>query len=161
MDQNHLNNFERGPTKDHSCEVWSKSNQWFRRRCCLKIVDGRTDGRTYGRRRRRRTVSDHKSSPWAFSSGELKTKWKNSNVYEYWQQQTHFRSNGQIGASTGKLLISFLNEQNPHCYIHSTQYFPFFFFVFFFFFYFIVLPIAQRSVAKVWLWIIIKKSGGE
>ena len=30
------------------------------------------DGRTYGRRRRRRTVSDHKSSPWAFSSGELK-----------------------------------------------------------------------------------------
>ena len=44
MDRNHLNNFERGPTKDHSCEVWSKSNQWFRRRCCLKIVDGQTDG---------------------------------------------------------------------------------------------------------------------
>ena len=42
---NHLNNFERGPTKDHSCEVWSNSNQWFRRRCCLKIVDGRTYGR--------------------------------------------------------------------------------------------------------------------
>ena len=55
-----------------------------------------------------------------------KTKWKNSNVYEYWQQQAHFRSNGQIGAPTGKLLISLLNEQNPHCYIHSTQYFPFF-----------------------------------
>ena len=33
---------------------------------------GRTDGRTYGRRRRRRTVSDHNSSPWAFGSGELK-----------------------------------------------------------------------------------------
>ena len=46
MDRNHLNNFERGPTKDHSCEVWSKSNQWFRRRCCLKIVDGRMDGHT-------------------------------------------------------------------------------------------------------------------
>ena len=83
MDWNHLNNFERGPTKDHSCEVWSKSNQWFRRRCCLKIVDGRT----YGRRRRRRTVSDHKSSPWAFSSGELKMypkinpwKWKFESV---------------------------------------------------------------------------------
>ena len=45
MDRNHLNNFERGPTKDHSCEVWSKSNQWFRRRC-LKIVDGWTDGQT-------------------------------------------------------------------------------------------------------------------
>ena len=38
---------------------------------------GRTDGRTYGRRRRRRTVSDHKSSPWAFSSGELKkSQWQ-------------------------------------------------------------------------------------
>ena len=72
MDRNHLNNFERGPTKDHSCEVWSKSNHWFRRRCCLKIVNGRTDGR---RRRRRRTVSDHNISPWAFGSGELKTKW--------------------------------------------------------------------------------------
>ena len=46
MDRNHLNNFERGATKDHSCEVWSKSNHWFRRRCCLKIVDGRTDRRT-------------------------------------------------------------------------------------------------------------------
>ena len=31
-------------------------------------------------------------------------------------------------APTGKLLISLLNEQNPHCYIHSTQYFPFFLF---------------------------------
>ena len=66
MNQNHLNNFERGPTKDHSCEVWSNSHQWFRRRCCLKIVDRRTSGR-----RRRRTVSDHNSSSWAFSSGEL------------------------------------------------------------------------------------------
>ena len=24
-------------------------------------------------------------------------------------------------------LVSLLNEQNPHCYIHSTQYFPFLF----------------------------------
>ena len=46
MDRNHLNIFERGSTKDHSCEIWSKSNQWFRRRCCLKIVNGRTDRRT-------------------------------------------------------------------------------------------------------------------
>ena len=61
MDRNHLNNFERGPTEDHSCEVWSNSNQWFRRRCCLKIVNGRTDGR-----RQRRMVGDHNSP------GELK-----------------------------------------------------------------------------------------
>ena len=25
-----------------------------------------------------------------------------------------------------EMLISLLNEQNPHCYIYSTQYFPFF-----------------------------------
>jgi len=24
-----------GPPRDHSCEVWSKSNKWFQRRCCL------------------------------------------------------------------------------------------------------------------------------
>ena len=74
MNWNHLNNFERGPTKDHSCEVWSNSHQWFRRRCCLKIVDRRTSGRRrrpQRRRQRRRTVSDHNSSPWAFGSGEL------------------------------------------------------------------------------------------
>ena len=43
--------------------------KWFRRRCCLKNVNGQTDGRG----RRRRTVGDHNSSPWAFGSGELKT----------------------------------------------------------------------------------------
>ena len=37
--------------------------------------------------------------------------------------------------------ISLLNEQNPHCYIRSTQYFPFF--------YFTMLPRAQFSAAKV------------
>ena len=83
MDRNHLHNFERGPTKDHSCEVWSKSNQWFRRRCCLKIVNGQTDGR---RRRWRRTVSDHKSSPWAFGSGELTSGAKRFyEISHYWQ----------------------------------------------------------------------------
>ena len=74
---------------------------------------------------------------------------KNLNVYEYWQEQAYFRWNGQIGASTGKLLMSLLNEQTPHCYIHSTQYFPFF--------YFTMLPIAQFSAANVWLWIIKKR----
>jgi len=40
--QNHLNNFGRGPPRDHSCEVWSKSNEWFQRRRCLsKKVFGR------------------------------------------------------------------------------------------------------------------------
>jgi len=41
---NGLNNFDRGPPKDHSCEVWSKSKEWFQRRCCLKklLTDART-----------------------------------------------------------------------------------------------------------------------
>ena len=47
--QNHLNNFGRGPPRDHSCEVWSKSNEWFQRRRCLskKVYGRRTtdDGR--------------------------------------------------------------------------------------------------------------------
>ena len=49
-----------------------------------------------------------------------------------------FQSSGQIGAPTGKLLISLLNEQNPHCYILSVL--PIF--------YFTMLPIAQFSAAK-------------
>jgi len=32
---NNLNNFSRGPPRDHSCEVWSKSNEQFQRRRCL------------------------------------------------------------------------------------------------------------------------------
>jgi len=44
---NGLNNFDRGPPRDHSCLVWSKSNKWFQGRCCLKklLMHGRTDGR--------------------------------------------------------------------------------------------------------------------
>ena len=43
MESNSLNNFERGPPKDHFCQVWLESIQWFRRRCNLKNVNGRTD----------------------------------------------------------------------------------------------------------------------
>jgi len=45
---NGLNNFDRGPDPGIGCEVWSKSNKWFQRRCCLKklLTHGRTDGRT-------------------------------------------------------------------------------------------------------------------
>jgi len=67
---NGLNNFERGPPRDHSCEVWSKSNKWFQRRCCLKKL--LTDARTHGRR----TLKDHKSSLSTSCSGELKTRLK-------------------------------------------------------------------------------------
>jgi len=45
---NGLNNFGRETPRDHSCEVWSKSNERFQRSSCLKklLTDGRTDGRT-------------------------------------------------------------------------------------------------------------------
>ena len=40
-----LNNFQRGPPKEHSCDVLWKLFLWFRRRWCLKLKvnDGRTD----------------------------------------------------------------------------------------------------------------------
>jgi len=42
--QNHLNNFGRGPPRDHSCDVWSKSNEWFQRKRSLskKVYGQRT-----------------------------------------------------------------------------------------------------------------------
>jgi len=60
-----LNNFGRGPPRDPSCEVWSKYNEWFQRRSCLKklLMHGRTDGRTMDDGRQ--TMGHHKSSPWA------------------------------------------------------------------------------------------------
>jgi len=40
-----LNNFGRGTPRDHSCEVWSKSNEWFQRRCLSKkVYTQRMDG---------------------------------------------------------------------------------------------------------------------
>ena len=60
--QNHLNHFGRGPPRDHSCEVWSKSNEWFQRRRCLsKKVYGRRT--THDGRRTTRTNTGHNSSP--------------------------------------------------------------------------------------------------
>jgi len=35
INQNHLNNFGRGLPRNHSSEVWSKSNERFQRRRCL------------------------------------------------------------------------------------------------------------------------------
>ena len=45
-ERNHLSNFSRGSSKEHSYEIFSKSAHWPRRRCCLKdisifISDGR------------------------------------------------------------------------------------------------------------------------
>jgi len=69
---NGLNTFDRGPPRNHSFEVWSKSNERFQRRCCLKklLADGRTDARTTDNGRR--TLKDHNSSLSTSCSGELK-----------------------------------------------------------------------------------------
>ena len=66
---NGLNNFDRGPPRDHSCEVLSKSNKRFQRRCCLKklLMDARMDDG-------HRTLKDHKSSLSTLCSGELKNQ---------------------------------------------------------------------------------------
>ena len=88
MDRNHLNNFERGSTKDHSCEIWSKSYQWFRRRCCLKIVNGRRDGRTD--RRTTKTTTDGEWSQYLTLS--LWLRWANKNLKGcLYKQRTHKR----------------------------------------------------------------------
>jgi len=75
---NGLNNFDRGPPRHHSCEVWSKSIKWFQRRCCLKklLTHARTHGRTHGRW----TTDNGPSQKLTLStlcSGELKTLYIN------------------------------------------------------------------------------------
>ena len=41
LDSNSLNNFQLVPLKNHSCKVWSKLAQWFRRSCQLLTEHGR------------------------------------------------------------------------------------------------------------------------
>ena len=82
MDQNHLNNFERGPTKDHSCEDWSKSNQWFKEEMSFEEI-------VYGRTYARRTKCDHKSSPCHYVTGELKM----AEMYQVYQFPLYLTSN--------------------------------------------------------------------
>ena len=60
LEYNYLNNFKRGPPKEHSCEIILKTVYRFSRRRTFL---------TYGRR----DVSDHKSSPCTACLGELKT----------------------------------------------------------------------------------------
>ena len=66
-----MNNFERGQTKVQSCEVWSKSNQWFKR-CHLKklFTDARmqTDARWTDD-----GYCNHKSSPCHYVTGQVVT----------------------------------------------------------------------------------------
>ena len=90
---NGLNNFDRGPPRDHSCEVWSKSNKRFQRRCCLKklLTDARTDARSHGRTPDAghwRITKAHLST---LCSGELKSKRKMKHLSMYRYYKKHHR----------------------------------------------------------------------
>ena len=80
MDQNLLNNFGRGPPKDHLCEIILKLDQGFRRSCHLSQLRKTNSGSSqvkltdYGRTDSRRTKTDHKSSPCLYVTGELKNE---------------------------------------------------------------------------------------
>jgi len=64
--QDHLNNFGRGPPRDHSCEVWLKSNEPFQRRRCLsKTIDGRRTTTDDGQRPVTIAHSEHIVLRWA------------------------------------------------------------------------------------------------
>ena len=58
-----INNFVRGPPKDHLCEIFSKIELGFRRSCHFSQL------LTY--RRRRTTKTDHQSSPCHYVTGKL------------------------------------------------------------------------------------------
>ena len=77
---NYFNNFGRGPPRDHSCEVWSKSNERFQRRRCLsKIVYARRttdDGR--------RTTTDDGQRPITIAHPEHKVlRWAKKSTKNY------------------------------------------------------------------------------
>ena len=63
MNQNQLNNFGRGQSKDHLCEIISKFGKGFRKSCCLSQLL-QTEGPG--------TKINHKTSPCHFVTGELK-----------------------------------------------------------------------------------------
>jgi len=81
--RNSLNNFDRGPPRDHSCEVWSKSNKRFQRRCCLKklLTDAWTHGRTPDIEGSQK-LTEHFVLRWAKNDGRL------SLTYSYLNQNT-------------------------------------------------------------------------
>jgi len=77
-----LSNFDRGPSRDHSCEVWSKEEMLFK-----EIVDGRTDARTHARTHAR--TLDGRRTPDTLCSGELK-RFETLNTYFFDLQNNVF-----------------------------------------------------------------------
>ena len=73
-----------------------------------------------------------------------KTKWKNSNMYEYWQQQSSFQVEWSNWGSYGKTAHFSFKWAKPALLHSFYTVLPIF----------SLLPIAQFSATKVWLWII-------
>jgi len=83
---NGLYNFDRGPLRDHSCELWSKSNKQLQRRCCLKklLTDGQTHARTDDGQRTpdiegSQKLTEHFMLRWAKNAKKLSGVWQFSN----------------------------------------------------------------------------------
>ena len=85
---NGLNNIDRRQLRDHSCEVWSKYNKRFQRRCCLKklLTDERTDARTMD------------DGQWAITKAHLELRWAKKTKVRHWRHvlfkhysASHFR----------------------------------------------------------------------
>ena len=81
MEHNYLKEFERGPPKEHSCEIWLKSSQQFLRRSFLKkkFTDARTDERTDARRPHAMTIAR-----WPSASGAKKQEGHDGPVPLHW-----------------------------------------------------------------------------
>jgi len=86
--QNHLNNFSRGPPMDHSCWVWSKSNEWFQRRRCLSKT-------VYGRRTThdgRRTMTDDGQRPVTIAHPEhFVLRWTKNKTFPTFHSVFHLK----------------------------------------------------------------------
>ena len=98
-------NFEIGPPKEQSCEVWLKFVRGFKRRWSFKL--NVNDGR--------RTESDQNRSTWASGSGDLKIDRKKrlSNVhlhiFDFWKR---FNTNSKQNIEA--FSISVMNVPRRH-----------------------------------------------
>ena len=77
---NGLNNFGKWPPRDHSCEVWSKSNEWFQRRSRLNekvntLTHWRTTDKGVSQKLTRSSLcsGEPKIQPYSLTSRQYKT----------------------------------------------------------------------------------------
>ena len=112
-----MNKLGKGPLVDATCQISNVWAFWFQRRRCLNklLTHGRTHARTHARTDNgRRTNTYHKSSPWHFVPGELKTSRISRRQYNLFLEN--------YPAFKG-LKLSTLNDyshETPNCYTMNT-----------------------------------------